>query len=244
MTSRQALIVSAHPDATSFNAGLVELATRELQGLNYDVCVSDLYAENFNPAESPTHFTHRVNPYRFDLQAEQRHAWNTGRLPADIRREMARLCEADLLVLQFPFWWYGAPAILKGWIERVFIYGGIYSGCRLFGSGAFRGRRALISTTLGAPEHLCEPGKLQGDPRVYLWPLIQTLYAVGYTVLDPLVLFGITSVPVPGQKTHLKNQQEKFVAAIRAADTRAALPLSYDNEPGGHFRRAAPVWPY
>ncbi|HAT7516940.1 TPA: NAD(P)H-dependent oxidoreductase [Kluyvera ascorbata] len=244
MTSRRALIVSAHPEATSFNASLVRLASRELESLDYKVCISDLYATNFVPVESPSHFTHRVNPDRFNVQAEQRHAWETGCLPPEVQQEMKRLCDADLLILQFPFWWYGAPAILKGWIERVFIYGGVYSGSQLFSSGAFRGKRALISTTLGSPEHLCKPGQLQGDPRVHLWPLIQTLYATGYEVLDPLLLFGITSAPVPYKQAHMKRQQEKFIAAIRTADSRAALPLNRDREHCGNFHAATPIWPY
>lgn len=244
MTSRRALIVSAHPEATSFNASLVRLAHRELQCLNYEVCTSDLYAADFRPVESPSHFTHRLNPERFDVQAEQRHAWETGCLPPEVQREIRRLNDADLLILQFPFWWYGAPAILKGWIERVFIYGGVYSGNKLFSCGAFKGKRALISTTLGSPEHLCKSDQLQGDPRVHLWPLIQTLCATGYEVLEPLLLFGITSAPVPEKQAHLKRQQEKFIAAIRTAESRPALPLNRDEEHCGNYHAAAPVWPY
>lgn len=244
MTSRCALIVSAHPEATSFNASLVRLAHRELLCLNYEVCTPDLCATDSGPVESPSHFTHRLNPDRFDVQAEQRHAGETDCLPHEVQREIKRLQDADLLILQFPFWWYGAPAILKGWIERVFIYSGVYSGNKLFSSGSFKGKRALISITLGSPEHLCKSDHLQGGPRVHLWPLMQTLSATGYEVLEPLLLFGITSAPVPDKQAHLKRQPEKFLSAIRTEESRPALPLNRDEEHCGNSRTAAPVWPY
>lgn len=46
-----------------------------------------------------------------------------GKLSGDIRREQDKLPRADTLVVQFPLWWFGPPAILKGWFDRLFVQG-------------------------------------------------------------------------------------------------------------------------
>lgn len=60
----------------------------------------------------------------FSTLDEQRHAVESGALPADVQHEIARLMRADLVILQFPLWWHAQPAMLKGWFDRVFAYGG------------------------------------------------------------------------------------------------------------------------
>ena len=81
---------------------------------------------------------------------EQRHHWTIQALPAEIRRHIELLRWADTLVLQFPFWWFGAPAILKGWMDRVFVYGGVYDSRHRHENGVMRGKRALLTVTAGA----------------------------------------------------------------------------------------------
>jgi NAD(P)H dehydrogenase (quinone) len=74
---------------------------------------------------------------------------STGGFAADLVREQERLMRADLLVLVFPLWWGGLPAIVKGWFDRVCAYGVAYADGRRFERGYFVGRRAVLGLTTG-----------------------------------------------------------------------------------------------
>lgn len=100
------LIVTAHPDQISLTAGI---ARQLLQALSPgEATVADLAAEGFDP--------------RFGLADRARYRGDGG-TPADVVREQLRLDAADHLVLVFPVYWWSMPALLKGWIDRVFIGG-------------------------------------------------------------------------------------------------------------------------
>lgn len=102
-------IVSAHPEPTSFNNSLVTTATQALEASGHSVKATDLYAHDFDACEHARHFHKRKNSHRFDVQAEQRFGYENGTLPAQVDRELAALDWADLLIVQFPLWWFGAP---------------------------------------------------------------------------------------------------------------------------------------
>lgn len=186
-----ALIVHAHPEPRSFNATLKAVAVETLQAQGHTVEVSDLYAEGFDPVEGPAHYADRADPDCFAPLAEQRHAWRTGSLPADVRREIERLDRAELLILQFPLWWHAQPAILKGWFDRVFVSGGLYTSRMRYDRGYFRGRRAICSVTSGAPAAALEPGGRGGNIEALLWPIEYSLHYMGFTVLPAFVAAGV-----------------------------------------------------
>jgi NAD(P)H dehydrogenase (quinone) len=186
-----ALIVHSHPERTSFNGALKDTAVLTLRRLGHRVAVSDLYAEGFDPVEAPRHYRDRADSARFAALAEQRHASEEGALPADVRREIARLERADLVILQFPLWWHAQPAMLKGWFDRVFVSGGLYSSTMRYDRGYFRGRRALLSVTSGAPAAAFGPGGRGGDMAQLLWPIHYSLHYMGFTVLPPFLAHGV-----------------------------------------------------
>lgn len=99
-----ALIVFCHPEPHSFNGALKDVAVETLQRQGYRVEVSDLYADGFDPLESPVHYTDRAEPEAFLPLTEQRCAFEGGTLPADVKREIERLERADLVILQFSLW--------------------------------------------------------------------------------------------------------------------------------------------
>ncbi len=66
--------------------------------------------------------------------------------------------------------------ILKGWFDRVFVSGGLYSSRKRYGAGHFRGKRAICSVTTGAPEHAFGPKARGGDLDAILWPIERSLY--------------------------------------------------------------------
>ena len=85
-----------------------------------------------------------AKPRQFDAQAEQHHASDQRTLPAPVAAEIALLDRADLLILQYPMWWHLPPAMLKGWLDRVFVYGEVYASRKRFERGRWVGKRAII----------------------------------------------------------------------------------------------------
>ncbi|QUJ68990.1 NAD(P)H-dependent oxidoreductase [Photobacterium sp. GJ3] len=180
------LIVHCHPEPTSFNASLTTTAIRALENAGHQVDVSDLYRENFDPVEKAVHYSNRAEQGRFDILSEQRHAYRTQTLPADVQREIERLERCDLLILQFPLWWHQQPAMLKGWFDRVFVGGGLYTSKMRYDNGYFRGKRAICSVTSGAPRAtFTEQGRGGGEIELLLRSINFSLHYMGFTVLPP-----------------------------------------------------------
>ena len=88
----------------------------------------------------------------------------------DVAREQQRLTEADVIVLQFPLFWYGVPALMKKWIEDVFVHGFSHGST----GDKVRGKKFVVSFTSGAPEELYRHGGLQHyEIEEFLPPLKQ-----------------------------------------------------------------------
>lgn len=187
----QALIVHCHPEPTSFNAALTARAQKALTKDGWTVTVSDLYADGFDPVEKADHYSNREQQDVFAPLGEQRHAWQSDTLPADVVREIARLEQADLVIFQFPLWWHSVPAILKGWFDRVFVSGGLYSSRKRYDTGHFRGKRAVCSVTTGAPKQAFGLGARGGDFDTMLWPAEFSLHYMGFSVLPRFVSYGV-----------------------------------------------------
>ena len=186
-----ALIVLAHPEPRSFNAALKDVAVETLEGQGHEVEVSDLYAMGFDPVEHPRHFAKPHDAGRFSAQTEQRHAWDSGTTSPDVAAEIGKLDRADLLILQYPMWWYGVPAILKGWLDRVLVYGGLYTSRMRYDAGYFAGRRAMLSVTTGGMAETFAHNGRNADIDLLLWPTNFTLAYMGYAVLPHFTACGV-----------------------------------------------------
>jgi NAD(P)H dehydrogenase (quinone) len=182
------LIVHAHPEPKSFTAALRDQAVETLQAQGHQVRESDLYAMNWNPVASAGDFSVRENPEYLVYALEQRRNSKEQTLAADIQQELEKLLWADLLILNFPIYWFSTPAILKGWIDRVLVSGICYGGKRFYDQGGLSGKRALVTVTLGGREHMFGEGAIHGPLEDMLRPLLRgTLAYVGFDVLKPLV---------------------------------------------------------
>lgn len=241
-----ALIVHCHPEPESFNAALTTVATDTLDGLGHSVEVSDLYAEAFDPAEKAAHYADRADAVHFSALAEQRHASRTDTLPADVSREIARLERAELVIFQFPLWWHAQPAMLKGWFDRVFVNGGLYTSTMRYDRGYFRGRRAICSVTTGAPASAFRSGGRGGDMDLLLWPIHYSLHYMGFAVLPPFLAFGIQGHGYAYEdesvfRRQLESYRAEWAGRLRALDE--AKPLVFpgwkDWGEGGHPKAAA-----
>ncbi|MDZ7600716.1 MAG: NAD(P)H-dependent oxidoreductase [Hoeflea sp.] len=102
------LLVHAHPVASSFNASLFGMSRDRLIKAGHEVDVIDLYQDGFDPVMS-------------EVERLNYHDTAINRQP--VENYVERLLKAQALVLVYPVWNYGFPAILKGWFDRVFLPG-------------------------------------------------------------------------------------------------------------------------
>jgi NAD(P)H dehydrogenase (quinone) len=234
-------IVLAHPEPNSLNATLAETARRAFSIKGHGVTLSDLYAKNFDPCERSTHFEHRKDTEKFDVQAEQRHAFQNCTLPADVKRELHLVQQADLVVVQFPLWWFGPPAMFKGWMDRVFVYGGLYSSERRFERGTCAGKRVLLSVTTGASADECAHNGREANTRMLLWPIQYAFRYLGFEVLEARVVHDIWQ----GRKDAARaasSAQNSFAAFCAEIDEAPLLcfnqPIDWDER--GRLKPYAP----
>lgn len=226
-----ALIVHAHPDPASFNAALTRTARQTLEAQGASVDVSDLYADHFDPVEGPRHYSERADSDRFAPLTEQRYANEHGSRPIDVDREIARLEHADLVILQFPLWWHAQPATLKGWFDRVFVYGGLYTGIARYDGGHFRGKRAMLSVTTGGPQRSFLPYGRGGQIERLLWPINYSLYYMGFDVLAPQVAYGVQGAGIAYREAadferHLAAIKQRWAARLAHIDRDRPIPFT------------------
>src|SRR5437764_11794473 len=192
------LLVFAHPEPRSLNGALRDVAIKELAARGHEVRVSDLYADGWKSEVDRADFPAMAPDGRFMPVGASKDAFAAGALTDDVKAEIENLLWADTLILQFPLWWFGMPAILKGWVDRVFAYGfaygvGAHGGERWgdrYGEGALSGRRAMLSVTIGgrAP-HYGERG-VNGRLDDLLWPIQHgMLFYPGMQILPPFAVY-------------------------------------------------------
>jgi NAD(P)H dehydrogenase (quinone) len=197
--SKTVLIVFAHPEPTSLTRQLVDTASDTLQAQGHTVLLSDLYGMGWKAVYDAADFPSRLDPEKLDFGVESGHAFRGGLQPADVVAEQEKILAADAVILQFPLWWFGMPAIMKGWIDRVWARGLAYgykgAGNQYrYGEGGFAGRRALVSVTTGGPEADYSPRGINGPLDQLLFPLMHgTLFYPGMNVLPLHAVYGSRS---------------------------------------------------
>lgn len=205
------LLVHAHPEPRSFNGAMRDTALDVLAGRGHDVELSDLYAMDFGAAGGPDDFRALTDPDVFRYQREQLHACEEGTFAPEVRREIEKVREADVLLFQFPLWWFGLPAILKGWFDRVFAMGFAYDRGRLHDTGPLAGRRAMLALTTGSPEPVYSSGGRNGPLDTLLFPIqYGILHFVGLEVLPPFVAYGAVRVGADGRSEYLEAYRRRL----------------------------------
>lgn len=147
------LIVHAHHEPRSFSSALAQQAETSLKAAGHDVVVSDLHKMGFDPVSDRRNFTSVKDPDYLKQQIEEMHASEVDGFSAEIEAEIEKLEKCDALLFSFPLWWFGVPAILKGWCDRVLAMGRVYGGPKLYegGVGQATKRAMVIMTTGGGP---------------------------------------------------------------------------------------------
>ena len=127
------LTVLANPNKHCFSRVLVEKLFEVAGDKGHECDLLDLYREDFNPI----------------LSEEDFEAFNRGRTPDDIKAQQDRIAQADVVAFFHPVWWFGMPAVMKGWIDRVFSYGFAYGHDSRGVKPLLTGKKAILVNTAG-----------------------------------------------------------------------------------------------
>ncbi|GGN51625.1 putative NADPH-quinone reductase [Actinoplanes campanulatus] len=139
MSRPHALLVVAHPRPDSLTTATAARARDTLAAGGWTVDLLDLYREGFDPSLRPDD-----EPDWGDAAKEY---------SAEVRAHMARITAADLIVVVFPVWWWGLPAIAKGWVDRVWNRGFAYEPSTLEGK-----RMRWVGLAAGSAAHYTTHG--------------------------------------------------------------------------------------
>jgi NAD(P)H dehydrogenase (quinone) len=188
------LLVYAHPEPRSLNGALKRFMMERLEAAGHQVLLSDLYAMNWKSALDAGDYPARDPEQPFNPSLDSLQAFNEGTQSEDIAREQEKLRQADAVIFQFPLWWMSMPAIMKGWVERVYAAGLAYGvgehsdrhwGDR-YGEGSMVGKRAMLVVTIGGWESHYGPRGVNGPIDDILFPIHHgMLWYPGFEVIAP-----------------------------------------------------------
>jgi NAD(P)H dehydrogenase (quinone) len=205
-------IVHAHPEPESFNGALTRHAREVLEAAGHEVKISDLYQMTFNPVTGWHNFTKPKNPNYFKQLLEEIHASEVNGFAPDILTEIEKLEWCDILIFQFPISWFSLPAILKGWVERVFVHGRIYGLGKFYDQGRFQGKKAMLSLTTGSPENTYTENGVAGNIDTILFPIHHgILYFVGFDVLPPFIAYSAAHINDEDRKAYLEAYKQRLL---------------------------------
>jgi NAD(P)H dehydrogenase (quinone) len=218
------LLLYAHPEQASFTGAMKDAAVEALSEAGHTVEVSDLYGEGFNPVPGRHDFTTVADPQRFHYQSEQMHASKHGGFAADIVREQQRAARAHLIVLVFPLWWGGMPAILKGWFDRVCAYGFAYADGKRYDSGFFHGRRAILGIATGGTANRFTLDGAYGDMEQVLHGIQHcALGYLGLQVEAPFIAYAAPRIGDAERAELLAAWQARLLAAMAGSEWEIAI---------------------
>ncbi|MCL9806435.1 NAD(P)H-dependent oxidoreductase [Flavobacterium amniphilum] len=127
------LIIYAHPNPESLNGQFKQIISEHLLERGHEVEIRDLYQLDFNPV----------------LSLEDVSGQMKGQLTEDVKKEQEYITWAESITFIHPIWWTGLPAIMKGYIDRVFSYGFAYRYDQGVQKGLLSGKQAVIINTHG-----------------------------------------------------------------------------------------------
>jgi NAD(P)H dehydrogenase (quinone) len=236
------LIVYAHPEPQSLTASLKNLALETLSQAGHQVQVSDLYAMNWKSEIDGGDFLERQNPERLDIVKESGKAFAQGSQTTDVIAEQEKLRWADAVVFQFPYWWFSMPAIMKGWVERVFAYGFAYgvgnSNRWRYGEGNLKQKRAMLAITIGGPEKDYSARGINGNIDDLLFPIHHgILFFPGMTVLPPFLVYSASRL------TPADYPQVAAAYKQRLLNLFTTEPIPFRNQNDGDYDEAYQLMP-
>uniref|UniRef100_A0AAY4BX86 Flavodoxin-like fold domain-containing protein n=1 Tax=Denticeps clupeoides TaxID=299321 RepID=A0AAY4BX86_9TELE len=177
-----------------FNAAVKKAAEEALKAQGCDVVVSDLYAMKFKATATEDDVTGETLRYGEDYD------------------RMKKLKDADLVIFQFPMYWFTMPAIMKGWIDRV-LTKGLPSALR-----NPTNKKAMLSFTTSSHETMFSASGINGDINVTLWPIQNgILHFCGFQVLPPQIFWAPAYVPQEARASMLETWTGRLQGLLNEA---------------------------
>jgi len=221
------LIVTAHPYRGSFTGSWAQETENACNSMGVSVLRSDLVQDGFDPVER---FEHYRDTAGHDVLKCQEQASQNGELPVDVAAEIAKFQAADRIILHFPIWWFGPPAIVKGWCDRVLANGAMHTSRERFDTGRHRDKTVLFCVSTGSQESESGPDGKEGDVRMLLWPLAYTFRYLGCQVAMPQVVHGVHGYWKDDKKNEMKDRLAAHLSAHSEVVCRFdELPLMHFN---------------
>lgn len=199
------VVIFAHPKADSFTAAVAETYAEAARGLGHEAVVRDLYRMGFDPC----------------LKAEEIPTPEGFNVAPDVAAERDVLDDADVFAFVYPFWFNAPPAILKGYVDRVFGMGFGFEPAAGGTQALLDGRRLISFTSSGAPEDwVRDTGAMAALTTLFDNHLAGVC---GLTVVDHIHVGGI----VPGLTPEWMAQiLENVRATVRRCFAEAAPTLT------------------
>ncbi|MFM2317730.1 MAG: hypothetical protein RLZZ215_351 [Pseudomonadota bacterium] len=190
------LIVYAHPNPASFNHAMLEYCQKGLIAAGHEVRVKDLYTENFDPV----------------LRAQDLASLQTRVIPEKIAQEQEALLWAEGLVFIYPLWWYGRPAILKGWFDHILTNGVAFAYSAEGPMGLLQHKKALVLITAGSDKSFFQAN--DSENLIHRPMTDGTLSFCGIKNIQYEVFYNVPTLPL--------EEREKILQQI------AALGANFD----------------
>ena len=168
------LTVLDHPDPKSFSAAVAKRFNAGAEKAGHTTELADLNAEGFDPRWSMA-----------DIEADR-----TGQTPADVLNEQARIARADAIGFVFPLFWWGMPATMKGWVDRVWSWGWAYDQLDNPEQSLLRPRTGVLLIPAGArSDEMAEKGYTNAIETAWIKG---TFGYFGFTQRELILLNGST----------------------------------------------------
>ncbi|MBB3112418.1 NAD(P)H dehydrogenase (quinone) [Paenibacillus phyllosphaerae] len=191
------LIVYAHPHEGSFNNAILDTAVQALQAGGHEVHVRDLNKLGFNPVLSPADTA----------------ALREGSPPEDIKAEQQYLANADFVTFIYPIWWSGLPAIIKGYVDRIFSYGFAYQYNNEGGiDKLLAGKQGIIINTYGTPSDIYEAIGMTNALKQTSGSGIFEF--CGIEVVEQFLFGGVTTVATDDTRREMLAQVERKFSSL------------------------------
>ena len=185
------LLIYCHPQSGSFCRAIADTAVQAMHARGDEVMVRDLYAMHFAPS----------------LSGRDLLTFAEAQTPSDIAEEQRHIAWADRVTFIYPLWWSAMPAMLKGYVDRVFAEGFAFSFGETGLKGLLAGKEVLAFTTMGMPEAAGEESGVIETLRLLTDEVI--FAACGMKVLEHRFFGAVTAVDDAARQKMLEEVSRK-----------------------------------
>ncbi len=189
------LVVYCHPNSQSLVAAARDRALEGLATTGHDVRLTDLYADGFTP----------------EMSADERRTHKIPGVAAELQSYADDLAWAEALVLVYPTWWSGQPAMLKGWIDRVWVAGVAWElpeGANVLRPLLTHVRRIVVVTTHGSSKVV---NMVQGEAGKRIVTRSMRAMCARHTSTTWCALYGLDRADEPRRKAFLDRVERTLV---------------------------------